>query len=29
LTGGVHLLREEALIYVVTDNVTLPIERAR
>ncbi|MBN2119030.1 MAG: tRNA lysidine(34) synthetase TilS [Anaerolineales bacterium] len=27
LTGGVHLLREEALIYVVTDNVTLPIER--
>ncbi|HSB00774.1 MAG TPA: tRNA lysidine(34) synthetase TilS [Anaerolineales bacterium] len=27
LTGGIHLLREGALIYIVTDNVTLPIER--
>ncbi len=27
LTGGVHLLREGALIYVAAKNVTLPIER--
>jgi tRNA(Ile)-lysidine synthase len=27
LTGGVHLLREGFLIYVVAGNVTLPIER--
>jgi len=27
LTGGVHLLREGSLIYVVAGNVTLPIER--
>ncbi len=27
LTGGVHLLREGALIYVVASNITLPIER--
>jgi len=27
LTGGVHLLREGLIIYVVTGNVTLPIER--
>lgn len=27
LTGGIHLLREGSLIYVVTENVTLPIER--
>jgi len=27
LTGGIHLLREGALIYVVTGHVTLPIER--
>ena len=27
LTGGVHLLREGALIYVVAGKVTLPIER--
>jgi tRNA(Ile)-lysidine synthase len=27
LTGGVYLLREGRLIYVVTENVTLPIER--
>jgi tRNA(Ile)-lysidine synthase len=27
LSGGVHLLREGALIYVVGDKVTLPIER--
>jgi tRNA(Ile)-lysidine synthase len=27
LTGGIHLLREGALIYVVTGSVTLPIER--
>ena len=27
LTGGVHLLREGLLIYVVAGNVTLPIER--
>ena len=27
LSGGVHLLREGALIYVVASNVTLPIER--
>ena len=27
LTGGVHLLREGSLIYVVAGNITLPIER--
>lgn len=27
LSGGVHLLREGTLIYVVANNVTLPIER--
>ncbi len=27
LTGGIHLLREGSLIYVVSGNVTLPIER--
>ena len=27
LTGGLHLLRESLLIYVVAGNVTLPIER--
>jgi tRNA(Ile)-lysidine synthase len=27
LTGGIHLLREGSLIYVVAGNVTLPIER--
>ena len=27
LTGGLHLLREGSLIYVVAGNVTLPIER--
>jgi tRNA(Ile)-lysidine synthase len=27
LTGGVHLLREGSLVYVVNGNVTLPIER--
>ncbi len=27
LTAGIHLLREGSLIYVATENVTLPIER--
>lgn len=27
LTGGVHLLREESLIYIAAKNMTLPVER--